>query len=82
MNIPALAFDTGRKALDWHAGLVRALAGIVLHHGIECERHAAANDWRRTMKHIVGQMHPAFHMDDGQRWVLYSGSTWDIDLTA
>ena len=32
---------------------------------------ALANDWRRrTMKHIAGQVHPAFHMDDVHRRVL------------
>jgi 2-haloacid dehalogenase len=71
MKIQALAFDTGGTVLDWHSGLVRALAGIGSRHGIERDWHAMANDWRRrTMKHIVGQVHPAFHMDDVNRRVL------------
>ena len=71
MNIQALAFDTGGTVLDWHGGLVRVLAEIGSRHGVERDWHAAANDWRRrTMKHIVGQRHPGFHMDDVHRRVL------------
>ena len=71
MNIQALAFDTGGTVLDWHGGLVRALAGIGSRHRIKRDWHAMANDWRRrTMKHIVGQVHPTFHMDDVHRRVL------------
>jgi 2-haloacid dehalogenase len=71
MNIQALAFDTGGTVLDWHSGLVRALAGIGSRRMIERDWHAMANDWRRrTMKHIVGQVHPAFHMDEVHRRVL------------
>ena len=71
MNIQALAFDTGGTVLDWRGGLVRAPACIGSRHGIERDRHAMANDWRRrTMKHIVGQVHPAFHMDDVRRRAL------------
>jgi UDP-N-acetylglucosamine enolpyruvyl transferase len=47
--------------LDWHSELMRDLAGIGSQHRIERDWHAMANDWRRrTMKHIVGQVHPAF----------------------
>lgn len=71
MNIRAIAFDTGGTVLDWHGGLVRALARVGAHHAIERDWHAMANDWRRrTMKNIVGQMHPTFNMDDVHRRVL------------
>jgi 2-haloacid dehalogenase len=71
MNIQALAFDTGGTVLDGHGGLVRALSGIGSRHWKERDWHAMANDWRRrTMKYIVGQVHPAFHMDDVHRRVL------------
>ena len=71
MKFQALAFDTGGTVLDWHGGLVRAMAGIGSRHGIERDWPAMANDWRRrTMKHIVGQVRPAFHMDDVHRRVL------------
>lgn len=71
MKIQALAFDTGGTVLDWHGGLVRALSSIGARHSIERDWHAMANDWRRrTMRHIVGQVRPAFHMDDVHRRVL------------
>ena len=71
MNIQALAFDTGGTVLDWHGGLVRALRRVGAQYGIERDWHAVANDWRRrTMKNIVGQVRPAFHMDDVHRRVL------------
>jgi 2-haloacid dehalogenase len=71
MKIQAMAFDTGGTVLDWHSGLVRALAGIGSQHRIERDWHAMANDWRRrTMKHVVGQVYPEFHMDDVHRRVL------------
>lgn len=71
MDIQALAFDTGGTVLDWHGGLVRALHRLGARNGIERDWHAMANDWRRrTMTHIVGQVHPAFHMDDVHRRVL------------
>ena len=71
MKIRALAFDTGGTVLDWHGGLVRALTRAGARHAIERDWHAIANDWRRrTMKNIVGQKRPAFHMDDGHRRVL------------
>ncbi len=71
MKIQALAFDTGGTVLDWHSGLVRALAAIGSRYGIERDWHAMANDWRRrTMKYIVGQVRPSFHMDDVHRRVL------------
>jgi 2-haloacid dehalogenase len=71
MTIRALAFDTGGTVLDWHSGLVRALAEAGVRHTIERDWHAMANDWRRrTMKTIVGQVRPAFHMDDVHRRVL------------
>ena len=71
MSIQAVAFDTGGTVLDWHSGLVRALTRIGFRHEIERDWHAMANDGRRrTMRTIVGQMRPAFHMDDVHRRVL------------
>ena len=71
MDIQAVAFDTGGTVLDWHGGLVRAFTRVAARHGISRDWHAAANDWRRrTMKGIVGQQQPDFHMDDVHRRVL------------
>lgn len=71
MKIQALAFDTGGTVLDWHGGLVRALARAGLRNCVERDWHAMANDWRRrTMQQIVGQVRPTFHMDEVHRRVL------------
>jgi len=71
MDIRALAFDTGGTVLDWHGGLVAALAAIAARHGASGDWHAVANHWRRgAMKGIVGQERPAFNMDDVHRRTL------------
>ena len=71
MDIKALTFDTGGTVLDWHGGLVSALTRVGARHGLTPDWHAVANDWRRrSMKGIVGQQHPAFHMDDVHRLAL------------
>lgn len=71
MDIHALAFDTGGTVLDWHAGLVEAFAQAGLQHGPTRDWHAVTNDYRRaTMKAIVGQVRPAFNMDDVHRTEL------------
>jgi len=71
VDIEAFAFDTGGTVLDWHGGLVKAFARVGARHGITKDWHALANDWRRrTMKGIVGQVRPGFHMDDVHRRVL------------
>jgi 2-haloacid dehalogenase len=71
MDIKALAFDTGGTVLDWHGGLVAALKAVATRHDVKADWHAIANDWRRrSMKGIVGQLQPAFHMDDVHRHAL------------
>ncbi len=71
MDIRAIAFDTGGTVLDWHSGLVSALAQAGAAHGVSRDWHALANDWRRqAMKGIVGQTQPTFNMDDVHRRTL------------
>lgn len=71
MDIKAIAFDTGGTVLDWHSGLVQAFSRVTARHDITADWHAMANDWRRrTMRGIVGQQQPVFHMDDVHRQVL------------
>jgi len=71
MDIKALAFDTGGTVLDWHGGLAAALAAAGTRHELRGDWHAVANDWRRrSMRGIVGQLRPAFHMDDVHRRAL------------
>lgn len=65
MNIKALAFDTGGTVLDWHGGIYGAFERIGGRHGVMQDWHAVTNDYRRlAMKGILGQMQPAFNMDD------------------
>lgn len=71
MDIKALAFDTGGTVLDWHGGLVAPLADAGTRRELHADWHAVANDWRRrSMKGIVGQLRPSFHMDDVHRRAL------------
>jgi 2-haloacid dehalogenase len=58
-------FDTGGTVLDWHGSLVGELRSF----GADClkgvDPGAFVNEWRRrSMRAIVGQVRPAFHMDD------------------
>lgn len=71
LDIRAIAFDTGGTVLDWHGGCVAALRQAGQDHGLQADWHALANEWRRrTMKGIVGQVQPSFHMDDVHRSAL------------
>ena len=71
MTVKAITFDTGGTVLDWHGGLVRALSKAGAAHGVVLDWHEVANDWRRrAMKAIVGQIRPAFNMDDVHRTSL------------
>jgi 2-haloacid dehalogenase len=71
MKFKALAFDTGGTILDWHSGLVGAIAGAAATMGLQADWHAVVNDWRRrSMKGIVGQVRPTFNMDDVHRTTL------------
>lgn len=75
MKLGAVAFDTGGTVLDWHGGVVAALRSAAAAHAALADWrgdwHAVANDWRRrAMKAIVGQVRPAFNMDDVHRRTL------------
>ncbi len=71
MNIKALAFDTGGTILDWHSGVCAAFERIGKRHNRTLDWHAVTNDYRRlAMKGIVGQVQPAFNMDDVHRTAL------------
>jgi len=65
MRYDVVAFDTGGTVVDWHGSLVDELARVPAWRGVAFDRHEFANAWRRgTMKGIVGQVQPAFNMDD------------------
>lgn len=70
-DIKAIAFDTGGTVLDWHSGICRALQAAGERRGLKADWHAVTNDYRRrAMKGIVGQIRPAFNMDDVHREAL------------
>jgi 2-haloacid dehalogenase len=61
----AILFDTGGTVLDWHSSLVGELRdlGPEQLHGVDPGEFV--NEWRRrSMRAIVGQVRPAFDMDD------------------
>lgn len=71
MTIKALTFDTGGTILDWHSGVCSAFERLGERHAIALDWHAVTNDYRRlAMRGIVGQLQPAFNMDDVHRTVL------------
>ena len=58
-------FDTGGTVLDWHGSIVEDLRSLPAWDDVSFDPHAFANEWRRrTMRGIVGQVRPTFHMDD------------------
>lgn len=71
MKIKALTFDTGGTILNWHSGICSAFQRIGERHGVSLDWHTVTNDYRRlVMKGIVGQVQPAFNMDDVHRTAL------------
>lgn len=71
MKIKALTFDTGGTILDWHSGICSAFQRIGERHGVSLDWHMVTNDYRRlAMNGIVGQVQPAFNMDDVHRTTL------------
>src|SRR5512140_1661457 len=71
MAIKALTLDTGRTILDWHGGISRAFAAAGARHGVQADWHEVTNAYhRRSLKGMVGQVHPEFNFDDVHRRVL------------
>ncbi|OGB09551.1 MAG: haloacid dehalogenase, type II [Burkholderiales bacterium RIFCSPHIGHO2_12_FULL_61_11] len=71
MKIKALTFDTGGTILDWHGALFKRFEQAGERHGAARDWHGVTNDYRRlAMKGIVGQVQPAFNMDDVHRTAL------------
>lgn len=65
MDYRAIAFDTGGTVLDWHSSMLDEVKQVHVWQELAFDRHEFVNTWRRnTMKGIVGQVSPAFHMDD------------------
>jgi 2-haloacid dehalogenase len=70
-KLGALVFETGGTALDWHGGLVAQARRLGKARGSGADWYAFVNVWRRlAIKGIVGQVRPAFNMDDVHRRTL------------
>jgi 2-haloacid dehalogenase len=70
-EIKILAFDTGGTVLDWHGGIVRALVELAAQRGIEHDWHEFANEYRRrSLKRMLGAVHPSFNIDGVHRDIL------------
>jgi 2-haloacid dehalogenase len=70
-DLEVLAFDTGGTILDWHNGIAGALAECGGRHALSHDWHAFANEYRRrALRRMVGQLDPAFNIDDVHREVL------------
>ncbi|MEO8132564.1 MAG: haloacid dehalogenase type II [Betaproteobacteria bacterium] len=70
-NIKALTFDTGGTILDWHGGISRAFAAAGERRDLKADWHEVTNEYRRrSLKAIVGLVHPDFNFDDVHRRVL------------
>jgi 2-haloacid dehalogenase len=69
--IKVLAFDTGGTILDWHGGLTAALAEYGNRRGVSRDWHEFANEYRRrSLRRMLGAVHPAFNIDDVHRDTL------------
>jgi 2-haloacid dehalogenase len=67
----AVLFDTGGTVLDWHGSIVSDLRESGALQATEVDLHAFVNEWRRqAMQGIVGQVRPAFQMDDVHQTAL------------
>src|SRR5882672_7117427 len=70
-GIKVLAFDTGGTILDWHSGIVRALAQTGVQRGVEHDWPALANEYRRrSLRRMLGAVRPDFNIDDVHRQML------------
>jgi 2-haloacid dehalogenase len=70
-GIKALAFDTGGTILDWHGGIVAALAACGARRRVDLDWHSFANEYRRrSLKRMLGAVDPDYNIDDVHRLVL------------
>jgi 2-haloacid dehalogenase len=70
-GLKVLAFDTGGTILDWHSGISAALTECGQRRGIAHDWAAFTNEYRRrALRRMVGQVDPAFNIDDVHRDLL------------
>src|SRR3972149_1682483 len=71
MAIKALTLDTGGTILNWHGGISRAFAAAGARRGLQADWHEVTNEYRRrSLKGMVGLVHPDFNFDDLHRRML------------
>jgi 2-haloacid dehalogenase len=70
-DVKVLAFDTGGTILDWHSGIVAALAECGTRCGLERDWHVFANEYRRrSLERMLRAVNPDYNIDDVHRDVL------------
>jgi len=70
-EIKVLAFDTGGTVLDWHGGVVGALAELGARRGVEYDWHIFVNEYRRrSLRRMLGAVKPSFNIDNVHRDIL------------
>ncbi|HML11407.1 MAG TPA: haloacid dehalogenase type II [Stellaceae bacterium] len=70
-NLKVLAFDTGGTILDWHSGISAALTACGKRRGVAHDWARFTNEYRRrALRRMVGQVDPAFNIDDVHRELL------------
>jgi 2-haloacid dehalogenase len=70
-GIKILAFDTGGTILDWHGGISVALAECGGRRGVSHDWASLTNEYRRrALRRMLGQVDPAFNIDDVHRYLL------------
>jgi 2-haloacid dehalogenase len=70
-GLKIVAFDTGGTILDWHGGIAGALAECGGLRGVTHDWHRLTNDYRRrALRRMLGQVDPAFNIDDVHRDLL------------
>jgi 2-haloacid dehalogenase len=70
-GIKILAFDTGGTILDWHSGIATALAECGARRGVAHDWASLTNEYRRrALRRMLGQVDPAFNIDNVHRYLL------------
>jgi len=70
-SVKILAFDTGGTILDWHGGITAALSECGARRGVTHDWALLTNEYRRrALRRMLGQVDPAFNIDDVHRYLL------------
>jgi 2-haloacid dehalogenase len=73
-NVRALTFDVGGTVFDWHSTIRDELARLAADRGANIDPAAFANQWRRRMFQLLGQVRskelPRLNADDLHRMAI------------